>query len=162
MTQSLFLCPDEFSISDYDLDILRPFRMKIRNNLTASTFHEMSYNFSKAGMKNLAKMRSHVQALSRFEPVIFACCINSCICYAGPYADLDKCPKCETSCLNESGRARQTFSYMPLIPRLRALMSNCTYATRLLLRPRAYRAVAGVGVRSEHNLRDGFGFGSSV
>ncbi|KAF8503812.1 hypothetical protein F5888DRAFT_1631689 [Russula emetica] len=46
----------EFSISDYDLDILRPFGMKIRNNLTASTFHEMSYNFSKVGMENLAKM----------------------------------------------------------------------------------------------------------
>ena len=29
-----------------------------------------------------------------------------------------------------------------------------------MLRPRAYRAVAGVGVQSEHNLRDGFGFGS--
>ena len=33
--------------------------------------------------------------------------------------------------LNESGRARRTFSYMPLIPRLRALMSNRTYTTRL-------------------------------
>ena len=29
-----------------------------------------------------------------------------------------------------------------------------------LLRPRAYRAVAGVGVWSEHNLKDGFRFGS--
>ena len=134
MTQSLFLCPDKSSISDYDLDILRPFGMKIRNNLTASTFHEMSYNFSKAGMENLAKTRSHVRVLSRFEPMIFACCINSCICYAGPYANLDKCPKCETSRLNESGRARRTFSYMPLIPRLRALMLNRTYTTRLQYR----------------------------
>ena len=110
MTQLLFLCPDKSSISDYDLDILHPFGMKIRNNLTVSTFHEMSYNFSKAGMENLAKTRSHVRALSRFEPMIFACCINSCICYASPYADLDKCPKCETSRLNESGRARRTSS----------------------------------------------------
>lgn len=108
--------------------------MKIRNNLTASTFHEMSYNFSKAGMENLAKTRSHVRALSRFEPVKFACCINSCICYTGSYADLEECPKCGTSRLNESGRARRTFSYMPLIPRLRALMSNRTYATHLQYR----------------------------
>jgi hypothetical protein len=106
----------------------------IRNNLTASTFHEMSYNFSKAGMVTLAKTRSHVRALSRFEPVKFACCINSCICYTGPYADLDECPNCGTSRLDESGRARRLFSYMPLIPRLRALMSNHTYATRLQYR----------------------------
>jgi len=124
----------EFSISDHDLDILRPFGMKIRNNLTASTFHEMSHNFSKAGMENLAKTRSHVRALSRFEPVKFACCVNSCICYTGLYADLDECPNCRTSRLNESGRPRLMFSYIPLIPRLRALMSNRTYATQLQYR----------------------------
>jgi hypothetical protein len=38
---------------------------------------------------------------------------------------------CEMPHLNESGQARQTFSYMPLIPRLHALMSNRTYATHL-------------------------------
>src|SRR6266849_7521667 len=64
----------------------------------------------------------------------FACCINLCICYTGPYANLDKCPNCKTSRLNESGRARRMFSYMPLIPRLHALMSNHTYATQLKYR----------------------------
>src|SRR6267154_614298 len=108
-----------------------PFGIKIRNNLTTSTFHEMSYNFSNTGMENLAKTRSHVRTLSRFEPVKLACCINSCICYTGPYAKLKECPKCGTSCLHESGRARRIFSYMPLIPRLHALMSNRTYATHL-------------------------------
>jgi len=51
-----FLCSGKSSISDYDLDILHPFAMKIRNNLTTSTFHEMSYNFSKVGMESLTKM----------------------------------------------------------------------------------------------------------
>ena len=82
-------------------------------------------------MENLTKTQSHVWSLSRFKPMEFACCINSCICYTGPYTDLDGCLKCKTSCLNESGRARQTFSYMPLIPHLCVLMLNCTYATRL-------------------------------
>src|SRR5258708_28395087 len=63
-----FLCSGESSILDYDLDILRPFAMKIRNNLTASTFHEMSYNFSKAVMERLTQTRSHVPALSPFRP----------------------------------------------------------------------------------------------
>src|SRR5258708_21526032 len=83
---------------------------------------------------SVAETRSHVRALSRFGPMKFACCINSCICYTGPYADLDKCAKCGTSRLNESGRARRMFSYMPLIPRLCALMSNHTYATHLQYR----------------------------
>jgi hypothetical protein len=61
----------------------------------------------------------------------FACCLNSCICYTGPYAKLDECPKCKMLRLDESGQARQMFSYMPLIPHLCALMSNHTYATCL-------------------------------
>ena len=105
--------------------------MKLRNNLTDLTFNEMFFTFPNAGMESLAKMRSHIQALSRFESVEFACYINSCICYTGLYADLDKCPKCKTSCLNKSGQARRTFSYVPLIPCLCALMSNRTYATHL-------------------------------
>jgi hypothetical protein len=96
----VFVCLGEFSISKHDLNILHLFGMKIRNNLTASTFNEMSYNFSKAGWKNLVKMRSHVRALSRFEAVKVTSCINPCICYTGPYADLDECG---TSRLNKSG-----------------------------------------------------------
>jgi len=129
-----FLCSGQSSISDHDLDILCPFAMMIRNNLTALAFNEMCYTFSKTGMENLARMRSHVQSLSRFGPVVFACCVNSCICYTGKYADLDKCPKCKMSRLNKSGRVRHTFSYMPLIPCLYALMSNCTYTTYLQYR----------------------------
>ena len=93
----------------------------------------MSNILSKAGVLNLTldKTRSHVRALSRFEPVKFASCINSCICYTGPYADLDECPNCGTLRLDVSGQARQLFSYIPLIPCLCALMSNRTYATQL-------------------------------
>jgi hypothetical protein len=141
----------KISISDYDLDILRPFGMKIRNNLTAPSFDEMSYNFSKAGMKNLAKTRSHVWALSRFEAVKFACCINSCICYTGPYASLDECPKCGTSRLDLSGRARRRFSYIPLVPHLCALMSNRTYATQL-----QYRADEHAKTRKSGTITDIF------
>ena len=123
--------------------------MKIRHNLAASTFDEMSYNFSKAGMENLTKTRSHVRALSCFKPVEFTCCINSCICYTRPYADLDECPNCKTSRLNEYGRARRTFSYMPLIPRLRALASNRTYAARLQYRAEEHAKARRTGTTTD-------------
>ena len=145
----MFSCSGESSITKHDLDILRPFAWKIRNNLTASTFDEMRYIFPGTSVQNLANTRSHVRSLSRFRPVEFACCINSCICYTGPYADLDECPKCTTSRLDESGRARRTFSYMPLIPRLRALMSNRTYATRLQYRADEHAKLAESGTTTD-------------
>jgi hypothetical protein len=49
-----FLCTGK-SISDHDLNILCPFTVKIRNNLTTSTFDEMSHIFSEVGMENLTK-----------------------------------------------------------------------------------------------------------
>jgi len=52
----VFLCLGKFSILGHDLDILHPFMIKMRNNLTALAFDEMVYNFSKAGMLNFAKM----------------------------------------------------------------------------------------------------------
>jgi len=122
------------SILDHDLDILRPFVMMLRNNLTALSFDKMLYTFSNAGMETLAKMRSHAWYLSRFEPIKLECCINSCVCFTGLHTGLNECPRCKTSHLNESGEARQTFSYMPLIPRLHAFMSNRAYATHLQYR----------------------------
>ena len=47
-----FLCLSKLCISDYDLNILHPFGIMIRNNSTALTFHEMLYSFCKAGMVN--------------------------------------------------------------------------------------------------------------
>jgi hypothetical protein len=64
-----FLRLGKFSISGHNLDILRPFAMKIRNNLTDLAFNDILCIFSKAGMENLAKMRSHVRSLSHIEPI---------------------------------------------------------------------------------------------
>jgi hypothetical protein len=50
-----FLCSGGSSISDHELDILCPFAMKIRNNLTAMAFDELVHQFSKAGMETLTK-----------------------------------------------------------------------------------------------------------
>jgi len=119
------------SILDHDLDILHPFVMMLRNNLTALSFDKMSYTFSNAGMETLAKTQSHARYLSRFEPIKLECCVNSCVCFTGPHASLNECPRCKMLCLNKSGEARRTFSYMPLIPRLCRFMSNRAYTTRL-------------------------------
>src|SRR4029077_11377413 len=58
-----FLCLGESSILDHDLNIIRPFAMKLRNNLTDSTFNEMVFTFPNAGMESLAKTKSHVRTL---------------------------------------------------------------------------------------------------
>jgi len=102
VTHQHFCDSGQSSILDYDLDVLCPFAMKIRNNLTILAFNEIAYNFSKAGIENLTRTQSHVWFLSHFKPVVFVCCINSYICYTGKYTDLNECLKCKILCLDKS------------------------------------------------------------
>jgi len=106
MSHQCFCALARSSILDHDLDILCPFVIMLRNNLTALSFDEMLYIFSNAGMETLAKTRSHAQYLSHFEPIKLECCVNSYVCFTGPHAGLNECPRCKMLRLNKSGEAR--------------------------------------------------------
>jgi hypothetical protein len=74
-------------------------------------------------------LRARAKELTGIEPVRYDCCINSCICYAGHYKPLDKCPDCKEprfSGRDSRGnpRPRRQFLYIPLIPRLAAFLQS--------------------------------------
>jgi hypothetical protein len=114
--------------------------LKVKDNVSVSMFDRIRIAAGKPNSATLAESRSRLKILSRFDPVRFACCENSCVCFTGPYMDLDKCPECQATRLDQFGRPKRIFSYMPLIPRLRALMSNAEYADRLRYRARNARS----------------------
>jgi hypothetical protein len=67
--------------------------------------------------------------------VRYHCCPSSCICYTGPYETLKKCPKCNTDCYKADGTTPQAvFEYLPIIPRLRAMLASTSYATKMQYR----------------------------
>ena len=68
--------------------------------------------------------KKHIQFLSGFQPVRYNCGINSCICFVGPYEDLTKCPNCQEARYTAKGKPQKSFNYLPLIPRLRAMLTN--------------------------------------
>jgi hypothetical protein len=72
--------------------------------------------------------------LSGVKTVPYDCCVNSCCCYTGPYAELTRCPYCNEARHTQEGQARKTFFYIPLIPRLVALYRNPTVAEILQYR----------------------------
>ena len=59
--------------------------------------------------------------LSGVVPVAHDMCINSCTAFTGPYAELDSCPYCGTSHLDDKSKPRQVFHTIPLGPQLQAL-----------------------------------------
>ena len=78
--------------------------------------------------------KKRVRFLAGFQPVRYSCCINSCVCFTGPYEDLTECPNCKETRYGASGQPRKYFDYIPIIPRLQAMSANATHAKKMRYR----------------------------
>ncbi|KAK0458723.1 uncharacterized protein EV420DRAFT_1235924, partial [Desarmillaria tabescens] len=69
-------------------------------------------------------IHSRVAFLAGFEPEIYNCCPNSCVCYVGAHEKWMECPFCQEPWYHADGKAHKKFTYIPLIPCLRAFAMN--------------------------------------
>ncbi|GJF00485.1 transposase family Tnp2 domain-containing protein [Phanerochaete sordida] len=118
-------------LSPQDLQILRSFAYRVRNNVSDGDFETLPLVFDAIPDNSAAQVDSRAAFLSGFDPRLYHCCPKSCMCYVGPYADLQQCLYCGTSRYNGQGRPRKTFTYIPLIPRLRAMYRDPQMAKKL-------------------------------
>ncbi|KAI0707240.1 hypothetical protein C8Q76DRAFT_625594, partial [Earliella scabrosa] len=132
------LSGSEDDLSDYDRQCLRAFALKVDEHMPGRTFSKLPYAFPHSNLGSWKEVQAHVAQLSGFEPKVYHCCVKSCCCFVGPHADLTECPYCQTSRLDGRGRPRQVFVYLPIIPRLKAMLSNREFAKLLLYRAREH------------------------
>jgi Transposase family tnp2 len=78
--------------------------------------------------------KKRVRTLAGFEPVRYSCCINSCVCFVGPYENLTECPNCQEARFGANGQPRKYFDYLPIIPRLQAMSANAKHAKKMRYR----------------------------
>lgn len=99
------------------------FHIIINGKLSIHTYYAMQRRIcildSHSSLPSLKHLRARILNLLSLKPRHFDYCPNSCICYAGSYATLSECPECYLS-RDPTGI---NFSYVPLIPRLRAIFS---------------------------------------
>ena len=103
---------------------------KIRNHATRE-----SYNDLRETMTGILDFDSEYKALkllfdlSNLKPTIYHCCINSCIAYTGKYANLNACPFCREPRFFDDVKQtpRYKYSYIALIPQLKAIFANPAY-----------------------------------
>ncbi|KAF8205478.1 hypothetical protein K438DRAFT_1578930, partial [Mycena galopus ATCC 62051] len=123
-------------LSEYDLAICRAFSFKVQTNLTDRAFKMLPHAFPQnPPLPKLNGLRARINFLAGFKPDIYHCCINSCLCYVGPNADLTVCPYCNEPRWRANGKPRKKFTYIPIIPRLVAFAAN-----REMAEKRQYRA----------------------
>ena len=78
--------------------------------------------------------KKRVRSLAGFKPVQYACCINSCVCFVGPYENLTECPNCKEGRYRANGKPCKYFDYLSVIPRLGAMSANATHAKKMRYR----------------------------
>ncbi|CDO71844.1 hypothetical protein BN946_scf184939.g68 [Trametes cinnabarina] len=124
----------ENQLSDEDKAILRAFAFHVKNNLSEEAFAELPQVFPAAGLPSLHKIKARLTFLSGVNAQYYDCCINSCMAYTGPFADLNECAYCRTSRLDSYGKARRQFMYVPMESRLAALYLHRGTAEKMLYR----------------------------
>lgn len=80
------------------------------------------------------EINSRAAFLSGLDPKLYDSCIGSCCCYVGPYKDASSCPYCREPRLNSVGRPRKVFTYIPVIPRLKAMCKDQGLSEKLQYR----------------------------
>jgi hypothetical protein len=122
-------------LDESDLTLLRAYALKVEDGLTDKTFNKLRYAFPQSPIDSLKNTEKRVQFLSGFQPVRYHCCPSSCVCYTGPYESLTKCPKCNIDRHKADGMTPQAYyEYLPIIPRLRAMLANSSYARKMQYR----------------------------
>ncbi|KAH7338458.1 hypothetical protein B0J17DRAFT_545322, partial [Rhizoctonia solani] len=115
-------------LSAEDQLIVDAFNYRMTTNITANAAALLPYAFQDqrlADVPSLYKIQLRTAALSGIAPVLYDQCKNSCCCYTGDLKNLISCPYCRPPCFKPDGTpAAKPFSYLPLIPRLKAAMAN--------------------------------------
>lgn len=117
-------------MTEEDIAITRSYAWKLQSHTTDAAFEKMRFAYPQAfnddndGLPGLTEHQARVAALSGIEPQRYHCCVNSCVCYVGPHANLDKCPFCQQARYRSDGKPRKIFTYIPLVPRLQAFFRN--------------------------------------
>ncbi|KDQ52462.1 hypothetical protein JAAARDRAFT_138914, partial [Jaapia argillacea MUCL 33604] len=143
------------NLSESDLAMMRVFALKVSSNLTTKDFNKLPYVFPSEPLPSLEEVYSRAAFLSGVKPVKYDCCVNSCICFVGPHAELVECPHCSEPRLNANEKPRNTFSYIPPAPRLAAMHANLSSAKRLAYRAKEHVHTPGVvrDVFDSHHFR---------
>ncbi len=122
---------------------MRPFALRTDTHLNGSVYDKLQYAFPTTPVPTWKQCQSRAASLSGFKPQQYDCCVESCCCFTGPHASLKECPYCRSARYDAYDKPRQVFTYLPIIPRLKAFIANSELAQKL--RYRSY----------EHTQNDG-------
>lgn len=119
----------------YTWDAIKVFKLQMEVNLGANAYQKIRATLSdNVNLPSLGTLHREMYDLCGLNPTLYDCCISSCMCYVGPYADLQSCIYCHHPRLKPDGHPYNQFHYLPLIPQIKALYAGKTSAKAMRYR----------------------------
>ncbi|KDQ13164.1 hypothetical protein BOTBODRAFT_160772 [Botryobasidium botryosum FD-172 SS1] len=139
-------------VATNDPDLLFSLRLLLANEKSSQDTYNRSreavlLRYPESAVLTHFRAKSLAAELSGVSAVTHDMCVNSCIGFTGPFAELDSCPECHESrydpiSLQASGTkvSRQKFHTIPIGPSLQALWRSPESATSMKYRRENTRA----------------------
>lgn len=111
------------------------FALKVEMHMMDETFAKLPFACPNEPFSSWKSTKAQAQSLSGFKPDVYDCCINSCLCYIGPHMKVTTCIYCKEPRFCADGKTpRKCFTYLPIIPRLRAYYRSLSMVDKLKYR----------------------------
>ena len=116
---------DEYDDTDDD-DALFLRLCKVAKNIPRQVYQDIRGAIApKMRLPSLRRMKERLQRLTHIKRETFDCCPNSCMAFTGEYKAATNCSYCnEDRYVDENGKARKSWSYIPLVSRLKLQYLN--------------------------------------
>ncbi|KAK7015910.1 hypothetical protein VNI00_018996 [Paramarasmius palmivorus] len=123
-----------------DLDSNPDLRLSIEIYLSLSHASEETYarvrqavqkRYPDSKILSYDQVRRRLQTITGIIPLRFDKCINTCLGYLGPFADLEDCPICGEARYDEKSKPKSQFVSVPVGPQLQALWRHPDMVQRI-------------------------------
>ncbi|EUC62864.1 transposase family Tnp2 protein [Rhizoctonia solani AG-3 Rhs1AP] len=131
---------DHTLLEEDDIKDLWSFDLFVRHRPTEALWDACMERYQPIGssedarLPSIKELRSKARLWSGYLPMKFDCCINSCVLFTGYLNEAETCPVCHSARFTWSGVGVNTFTYLPLIPQLRALFACPEMAEKMRYR----------------------------
>ncbi|KAF8470532.1 hypothetical protein JB92DRAFT_2535827, partial [Gautieria morchelliformis] len=134
----LIYCKGDNELTDEDLDNISVFALQLEGSgLSTSTYNNLRRFFRhKLKLDTEYLVYRRMEILSGVTPWFYDMCNKSCCLYVKRHAALTHCPHCKTLRYHTNGKPIARWSYLPLIPRIKAWYESLPMIKKLQYRSR--------------------------
>ena len=108
----------------------------VQARLTTEEAKKLPRAFQGSNLFSPEHIQARVRLLAGVEPELYDCCPgpDGCMCFTGEHSNLTECLICGEPRFNSKGLPRRRFTYIPLIPRLKAAAASKSFAEAMQYR----------------------------